>query len=223
MKEKKTKIKNQLLNLKKSQYKEGADLILENAENLLDIAKTCHQKGLSGNGTSILITSLEELSKAAYLKIKAHNPHVVIKELENFFNDHKVKHKAIIRLVAKSISDNFKNKSDEDKDKLGLVIFIGIAITLFIAYNNEHTFNLEKIRQKGYYVDFNYDKSCWQSPKELITSESFSKYISIVENIFCNVKKDLFAGELTDVNTKQFIADLYDDNVYFRKTYKTQK
>jgi len=87
----KTNGSKSITRLSKKDFQKGADLALENAENLLKIAKSAHQMGIHGNGTSILITSLEELSKAAYLKIKAQNPQIVIKELENFFKKHKVK------------------------------------------------------------------------------------------------------------------------------------
>ena len=217
------KKKNSLLNLKKTQYQEGAELALENAESLLEIAKTCHQKGFNGNGASILITSLEELSKSAYLKIKAHNPHIVIKELESFFKDHKIKHQAIIKLYSKTIINNINALPEEKQNSAGLVVIGTFLILAFVASKAEQpiNFDLEKVRQRGYYVNFDEAKSYWRSPKDLIPSESFSAYISVVESIFENVKKDLFNGSLTDIHTKKYIDELQDENVYFRKTYKS--
>jgi AbiV family abortive infection protein len=216
-----TKKKHTLLNLKKTQYKAGADLALENAENLLKIAKSAHQMGIHGNGTSILITSLEELSKAAYLKIKAQNPHVVIKELENFFKKHKVKHDAIVRLYSKSILNNIKELPEEQQNNAAFVVLGVFIVLVFITAKNGHSIelDLEKIRQQGYYVNFVDSESFWHSPIDFIDSDGFSDLIEIVDHIFENVKKDLFNGNLTDINTKQYIDELSDENVYFRKTY----
>lgn len=223
MKKTTPKQKNPLLNLKKIQFQEGADLALENAENLLVIAKTCHHNGFNGNGTSILITSLEELSKAAYLKIKAHNPHVVITELESFFKDHKVKHQAIIRLYTKSLTNNIKTLPEAQQNNAAFVVIGTFLVLAFIIAKNGHSLklDLEEVRQQGYYVNFVDGESCWHSPKDFIDSESFENFIEIVDHIFENVKKDLFNGKLTDVNTKQYIDELSDENVYFRKTYKS--
>lgn len=223
MKNTKPKKKNPLLNLKKTQYKEGAKLALENAENLFEIAKTCHQKGFNGNGTSILITSLEELSKASYLQIKAHNPHVVITELDDFFKNHKVKHKAIIRLYTKSITNNIKTLPEEKHNNAAFAVIASIIVLVYVAIETKQTLtlDLEKIRQKGYYVNFVDGEPCWHSPEDFIDSESFENVIEIVRLIFENVKKDLFNGKLTDFHTKEYIEELSDENVYFRKTYKS--
>jgi AbiV family abortive infection protein len=216
------KKKNTLLNLKKSQYHEGADLALENACNLLEIARKCDQKDLWGNGSSILITSLEELSKAAYLKIKAHNPHVVTRELDSFFKNHKVKHEAIVRLYTKTITNSLNSLPDDQMLPATFGFIATVVILVYVSAKNGQSTHIdfEKTRQQGYYVNFIDAETCWHAPKHLITKEEFLDYIDIVDNIFDNVKKDLFGSELTDIHIKQYIEGLSDKNVYFRKTYK---
>lgn len=210
--------KKSILKLKKVQYNEGANLTLQNAENLFEIAKLCNQKGFAGNGASILITSLEELAKAAYLKIKAHNPHIVVKELEGFFKNHKVKHGAIVQLYIKI----FKKLPQQQQEAFGLAILFGILYIFYIVLktNQSVAFDLETIRQRGYYVNFIEDENRWKAPKDLVSSEDFPQFIELAENLFENVKKDLFEGKLTDEHTKQYIQELDDENVYFRNTYK---
>ncbi len=217
--EKKTKAKSKLLNLKKIQYNEGADLTLENAENLFEIAKLCNQKGFAGNGASILITSLEELAKAAYLKIKAHNPHIVVKELEGFFKYHKVKHGAIIQLYTKI----FKKLPQQQQEAFGVTILIGIFYIAYFSWKTKQSIalDLETLRQRGYYVNFIEDENRWKAPKDLVSSEDFPQFIGLAEKLFENVKKDLFEGKLTDEHTRQYIQDLDDENVYFQRSYKT--
>lgn len=225
MKKTTPKQKNPLLNLKKIQFQEGADLALENAENLLKIAKSCHQMGLSGNGTSILITSLEELSKASYLKIKEQNPEIVVKELEGFFRSHKVKHQAIIRLYTKSVTNNLKALPKEHQCVGGFVIIGVLLVLAVIAEKNGFSLklDLEKIRQRGYYVNFKNDETRWLSPKDLIGPDGFGDFIEIVEHVFTNVKKDLFHGQLTDINTKEYINELGDENVFFDEVNKSNR
>lgn len=212
------KQKKSLSNLKKTQYDEGAYLTLQNAENLFEIAKLCNQKGFAGNGASILITSLEELAKAAYLKIKAHNPHIVVKELEGFFKYHKVKHGAIAQLYIKI----FKKLPQQQQEAFGLAILFGIFYIAYASWKTKQSvaLDLETIRQRGYYVNFIEDENRWKAPKDLVSSEDFPRFIELAEKLFKNVKKDLFEGKLTDEHTKQYIQDLDDENVYFQRNYK---
>jgi len=208
-----------LASLDKAEYNDGANLAFQNANNLLEIAKFCSKKRFDGNGAALLVTALEELSKAAYLKIKSHNPHIVIKELERLFKNHKIKHQTIIFLYTKSLTNSIKSRPIEEQNSAAFVAIVGLMIIGVLLAKNNQTVDLEKVRQQGYYVDFTGDENYWKSPVQLISSEVFKDYIVLTESVFENVKKDLFEGELTDIHSRQYITELGDKDVYFRKTY----
>ena len=207
--------------LKKREYEEGSNLALENAENLLEIARHCAEKGYNGNGAAILITSIEELAKAAYLKIKAHEPAVKVNELDKFFRSHGVKHKVALGLALKLIVDvNVRTIPKENQMGAAIGVLIVLGFMAYFTIMGGYDMDLEKIRQKGYYVNFIGDEKCWESPKNLIKTEDLTKYIRMVEGVFVNVKKDLFQDQLTSINLKKYIEYLGDENVYFKKNFK---
>lgn len=205
-----------IFKLNKKQYQEGATLTLQNAENLFEIAKSCHEKGFHGNGASILITALEELSKATYLQIKAHYPQIVITDLESYFYKHTVKHKAIMRLSFKSFIENIRNRI-ERKEQLIIFGLVAIIILVFIKENTISIQDIEKMRQSGYYVNFIKDEICWESPTDLISCDEFSDLLDFADSIFKDIKQGIFQKELTEIQMRQFIESLGDKDLYFKE------
>jgi AbiV family abortive infection protein len=209
-------------NLTKKDYQKGAILSLENAENLFDLANTCAKLNIPGNGLSILITSLEELAKSAYLKIKSTDPNkIVIRDIEKFFYKHEIKHLAIARLFTKLLTDNIKSKPKKEQEKLTLVI---VSVFMILGYLKAINPNIkqngfEYYRKRGFYVELDKDTKEWNTPMNLINNKSFDDYLNIANQLFRSVKSDLFDSNLTDACTREYIEKLLDENVYFRASY----
>ncbi len=214
------KIDVPIYKLPKEEYKIGESLALENAENLYKLACSCIELNIPGNGLSILIISLEELSKAAYLQIKASDPAINVTELDRFFFDHKIKHKAIATLSAKWLNDNIPEKNQ---------IFIAVAAVLILAAfiiaskGEVKLKGLEHVRQRGLYVTRNKETNIWDSPKELINDKTFQEWLDLSKKLFESVKDDLFSSKLTNKQTREYIEKLSDEKVFFSKVYSKNK
>lgn len=211
-----------ITSLKKNEYETGAHLALNNAENLFELAQHAYSNGVNGSSVSLMITSLEELAKSAYLMIKAHHPNIIMKELDAFFWSHRIKHEVIVRLFNKLVLGNLSELPEEEQDNAALLVGISYLVIGFMLSSKGISIDIEGIRKRGYYVNFDREggEEVWKSPHNLVDSVALSQYLEIGENIFKSVKKDLFSGKLSDVHTKKYLDELCDENVYFRKTYK---
>ena len=214
------KSQKSIYKLKKLQYEEGAILALQNSENLFQTAQYCLDKGLSGNGLSILITSMEELAKAAYLKLKAHDPELVIQELDDLFKSHQTKHIVSVRLFFQVINRRYKSLPKEKRESFGLVIIVFTGVLIYYrAISESPKISFEEARQKGYYVSYDQKDDKWQAPQTYYEIDSLMSYLQLAKSILDSVKEDLFSKKLTFHEVDEYIKILGDENVWFRKRY----
>lgn len=212
------KSQKSIYKLKKLQYEEGAILALQNSENLFQIAQYCLETGLFGNGLAILITSMEELAKAAYLKLKAHDPELVIQELDDLFKSHQTKHIVSVRLFLPVIYDRFNSVPEENRKNFALLLIIAAGVIMFF-WPKGKKISFEEIRQKGYYMSYDHKNESWQAPQNSSDSASLDIYMKIARSIFRSVKNDLFSKKLSFHELDDYIKKLGEENLTFNKRY----
>ena len=106
--------------LSQEEYLQGANSTLNNAENILKFLKypPSSEENFSIK-ISLMISSLEELSKAMVLKIKAVDKNISIHKFDAFFYNHLTKHTAThffgLWALVKSLEDLSVSKEFEKK------------------------------------------------------------------------------------------------------------
>jgi AbiV family abortive infection protein len=212
------KTQKSIFKLKKAQYEEGAILALQNSENLFQITQYCLETGLFGNGLSILITSMEELAKAAYLKLKAHDTELVIQELDDLFKSHKTKHVVSVRLFLPVIYDRFNSMPEQNRKNFALFLIISTVVVM-LFWTKGKKLSFEEIRQKGYYMNYDDKNESWHAPQNYSDSASLDIYLKIAHSIFKTVKNDLFSKKLSFHELDAYVKKLGDENLTFNKRY----
>lgn len=216
----------QVNNLTKERYKQGYELVLENAETHLFIASKIAETSNYGIAISHLILSLEELAKAAKLKIKSIDNSIEIKNLNEYFYKHYTKHKAIFRLYFASLPDTIKENASKKSSQKSNDFLVGIIILLIILYIlvsdhfvtiRKNLFNLNKIRNDGFYVNFDEKNKEWQTPSNVYNEQRYNEIKDFTDQIFDSLKRTLFADKINTRNIHAFIEKLSDENILMKK------
>jgi len=223
----------QVNNLTKERYKQGYELVLENAETHLFIASKIAETSNYGIAISHLILSLEELAKAAELKIKSIDNSIEIRNLNKYFYDHSTKHKAIFKLYFATISDTTKENASKKSSKNSngglLLTAILLVILLFMLdsdyfqndlkelFNLKNPFDLNTTRNAGFYVDFDEKHNEWQTPSNIYNEQTYNTIRNFTIQIFDSLKNSLFANKINNKKIHAFIEMLSDENILMKK------
>ena len=160
-----------LSRLSSEEFEEGAKIALKNSFEKFEVSKMIYNKA-PATSVSILITSLEELAKALYLKVLSHDPKkVYIEQLEKIFYKHERKHEAIGAMYSGLILR--KNAHRSAKEIAIMLVGIGVLFAGLLIYksvkdmkkripgNGER--NLEFARKRGLYLDLDKETGEWIS------------------------------------------------------------
>jgi len=213
----------QVNNLTKERYKQGYELVLENAETHLFIASKIAETSNYGIAISHLVLSLEELAKAAKLKIKSIDNSIEIKNLNEYFYKHFTKHKAIYKLYFASLPDtkkeNASKKSSQKSNDFLIIIALFILFIFVPDFVNDlnNLFDLNKIRNDGFYVDFDDKNNEWRTPSNVHNEQKYNAIKDLTDQIFDSLKRTLFADKINIGNIHAFIEKLSDENILMKK------
>lgn len=220
--------------LSKKQYYIGSSIALLNAEDHLSISKTVAEKGSFGFAVSHLILALEELAKASVLKLTSFKRNIHIKNLNKYFKEHGIKHATIIRLYLLSKSngkpDNVDNtlskellngvngvaESKIDDNTKAILIFI-VIILAFVAENINKNLGkmkvFDKMRNEGFYVDYEEYSDSWKSPRATYDREKYDSLLKEVEPLFVYLKSLFFSDSVDIDKINDIISKLQDENI----------
>jgi hypothetical protein len=214
----------QVNNLTKERYKQGYELVLENAETHLFIASKIAETSNYGIAISHLILSMEELAKAALLKIKSIDDSIEIKNLNKYFHNHFIKQEAMFKLYFASLSDTIKENaskksSKKSNDSLEVIIILLIGLFLFKDHLNDlnNLFNLNKIRNDGFYVAFDDKNNEWQTPSNVYNEQRYNEIKDFTDQVFDLLKRTLFADKINTGDIYALIEKLSDENILMNK------
>lgn len=195
----------------------GAAKTLVNAQEKFEVAKMIYEKH-PATSVSILITSLEELAKALYLKVLSRDPKkVYIVQLEKIFYKHERKHEAIGTMFgAYIIRKNKEVPSTALATMLGLlgVIIVG-ALSQMKRTPGNGIRNLEFVRKRGLYLDLDKETGEWISPQDYISSEDLLEWLKLSETFFDDVQTSYFSD--SEKPLEELIESLYDETVQLKK------
>jgi len=221
----------QVNNLTKERYKQGYELVLENAETHLFIASKIAETSNYGIAISHLILSLEELAKAAKLKIKSIDNSIKIKNLNEHFYKHAVKHVAIFKLyfASQPVKENAPEKTSKNSNG-GLLLITAILLVILFMLDSDHfqndlkklfnlknPFDLNTTRNAGFYVDFDERHNEWQTPSNVYNEQTYNAIRNFTVQIFDSLKNTLFADKINNKNINEFIEKLSDENILMNK------
>lgn len=221
-------------NLTQEEYSKGADLALQNAKDILVVSTEASKINKFACGKSLLIQSLEELTKASVLKIKSIDKNIKITNLHKYFKNHSLKHDAIDKIIESSGSILYKsenaNQEQNKNDRFFWIAFIGFAliIGLYISllkekkYQNSTTNNkkseskinsLEKMRLLGFYLDYDPKSKKWLIPKNSTSENDFNEFNIYVLTLFGIIENSLFSNKIDKKNILDFIQKLQDNGI----------
>ena len=231
--------------LKKVEYEPGAQAAFSNAEEFMVLAEFSHQKGLFAKGAAHLVFALEELSKAAYLRLKALNPHICIANLKDYFHKHQVKHDGMSRLIA--VLDDTESATaaepDEplsDGEKFGRIVLIAVIVLVVVfmlakrkeAHRREgldddakhwlgnfRQFH-EQVRQAGLYVEFDEPTRTWVKPSDAIDESVFKLVLKQAQDSLYAVRKHFFSPDASAEWALAVADALADENILTRDAWK---
>ena len=229
-----------IFHLKKDEYAVGARQALDNAKEFVSIADFCQTKMFYAKGTANMIFAMEELAKAAYLQLKALNPHIRIANLDSYFHKHKVKHSGILDLVAVlgTSEDNSSTKLEKPTDRKNegndLIMIFFILFVAWIIHRQKDYQQSQKVndwqgngiqfyettRQMGLYVEFNEMERTWTNPNEVVDSSIFKFVYNQIQDALNVVEKHLFGSQATSQRAVEIAEALNSENVLTRDARK---
>lgn len=243
---KKTRYKTGLLHrLKKAEYEQGAHAALENAEEFMALAVFCQERAMFAKGAAHLVFVLEELSKAAILRLKALNPHICVANLEDYFHKHDVKHDGVSRMVAvldarESTPTPEQSTPLSDGEKFGRIVLVAVVVLVVIFMlakrkearrregldddaehwlGNFRQFH-EQVRQAGLYVEFDESTRTWVKPSDTIDESVFNVVLDQARDSLAAVKKHLFSPTASAEWALAIADALADENILTRDAWK---
>lgn len=196
-------------------------------------------------GAAQLVFVLEELSKAAYLRLKALNPHICIANLEEYFHKHDVKHVAVSRMVSVLEASESPTSPEPDKplsndEKFGRIALIALIVLVVVFVlvrqkearrqegldeepehwlENFRQFH-EQIRQAGLYVEFDESTRTWVRPDDTIDEQTFEMVLKQAQDSLLAVKKHLFSPTASAEWALTIADALFDEKIITRDAWK---
>lgn len=231
--------------LKKAEYEQGAHAALENAEEFMALAVFCQEREMFAKGAAHLIFVLEELAKAAILRLKALNPHICVANLEDYFHKHDVKHEGVSRMVAvldanESPTTPEPGESLSDGEKFGRIVLVAVIVLVVVFLlakrkearrregldddaehwlGNFRQFH-EQVRQAGLYVEFDEPTRTWLKPSDAIDESVFKMVLKQAQDSLLAVKKHLFSPTASAEWALAIADALSDENILTRDAWK---
>lgn len=231
--------------LKKAEYEQGAHAALENAEEFMTLAVFCQERAMFAKGAAHLVFVLEELAKAAILRLKALNPHICVANLEDYFHKHDVKHDGVSRMVAvldasESTTPPEPGEPLSDGEKFGRIVLVAVVVLVVVFMlakrkearrregfdddaehwlGNFRQFH-EQVRQAGLYVEFDEPTRTWVKPSDAIDESVFQMVLKQAQASLAVVKKHLFSPTAS-AEWALVVADaLADENILTRDAWR---
>lgn len=203
--------------LKQVEYHRGAIIAFENFESLLEISEKAAEIGNFGAASSLCILAIEELSKSGILQLKSINNLIPINNLDKYFWNHELKHKAVLDLYSKLESKGIKNNVDNRTSILMAVVIIAIVIT-YTQKKEEEGKNMKKdksffdsIKESGFYVNYDESSRNWISPKKEHDQVSYSYILELAKDFSEKLKNWIFNGKINCDNILEFAYTLDDE------------
>ena len=229
-----------LFRLTEEEYAEGAQLALQSAKEFLSVSESCRDKGFFAKGAASSVFCLEELAKAAYLQLKALNPHISISNLDSYFHKHGVKHYGITQMVAALDTDasddpeQSGNPPLKSEHTIGFAAILLILLVIFLLVHkndsdqplewaddpndwlNDDEQLYENIRQRGLYVEFNQKTRAWTGPNDALNEYLFEMVFQRAQRSLSVVEKYLFDKDASADWAVEIAEALADERITTR-------
>lgn len=216
--------------LKQSEYLTGSQLALENSNSLLEVSTLSKANGRYGIASSLLVLSFEELTKAVVLKIKGLNNQIPIVDFDSFFRLHKKKHEVAYSIYLSIIDSEGSSATTVEKvttvkDDWALVAIIIIVLGfIFLTKNSENAkqkkSELDKIKENGFYTDFDINNRRWVSPDTEFSLEEYDEFSNFISGVMKVLRDWAFGGKLDKENILDEIISFNKDIVSKEKLEK---
>lgn len=214
--------------MKTPNYLNGYRLAIENAKKHFEIAELIVKNGISfGIANSHLILASEETVKAGMLFSLHHDPEMKVDDFDEYFSNHKHKHKTIIsiefmfsfmddiiKMVSKPARDRYNAKggylnAEEYKKSMdeGIENLITHLDKILIGVNgiktNEEWWQQANAKKNlGFYVHLNKSSLKWETPAT-VSEVEYQNVKKIVENLM----KDFVS--LEEIFSQKEVQDAY--------------
>ena len=214
--------------MKTPNYLKGYRLAVENAKKHFEIAELIVKNGISfGIANSHLILASEETIKAGMLFSLHYDPEMKVDDFEEYFSNHKHKHKTIIsiefmfsfmddimKMASKPARDRYNAKGDylnaqEYKESLdegieSLITHLDKVLSGVsgIKTNEEWWKQANTKKNQGFYVHLNKGSLNWETPAG-VSEKEYQNAKKIVENLM----KDFIS--LEEIFSQKEVQDAY--------------
>lgn len=201
--------------LQKKDYQIGSKEGLKNAKNLLTTAKLAGNEKLFGTARSLLIIACEELAKSVMLKIKDVDNTIEIKNLNAYFKGHKIKHDLTFKFFLLIIEEKWENEKSSKEDKMVAIALLLVVVFLFVTSDDiTETYikrlSLERIRQKGLYLEYYSDVKKWNFDTLKLDLKAYEDALKLTKGIFEYVEIQFFSKKVSKERVVNFLKDLDD-------------
>ncbi|AHF17337.1 AbiV family abortive infection protein [Niabella soli] len=214
---------------RRSFYREGYQLALENAKAISKIAELSAKNGEYGIACSLNILSAEEAIKAVVILLKHSFPKMDSEQFREVFTNHKSKHRLIIavNIIFKIFIDQILNLYEKDKWRFDFIeslpqeenakfkakFSLLYRVILWAKKKKENSENFKNAldwlqqanlkKNKGFYVDVNNNK--WHTPKHF-TKQDFDNETKYTQTLISNI--ETFNSLLSPFNLLRHLAIL---------------
>lgn len=209
-----------IFKLKKKEYAHGAQLALQNAKGLVEVAQKASEIEQYGVAVSLLIVGLEELAKASVLQMKALDNSLKINNLNEYFHSHKTKHESIFKLFVSSLEYLEETPIQEKEQSLskegllvGIILVIIIGLIFFFSKSFQPLNSLETLRMSGFYVGINKETADWETPSKIFDKEQYDSFKELTDEAFHTLEGALFSGRINAKNVVEFAESLEDKHI----------